>query len=213
MGIVFFDLETGGLSGKEHPITQIGAVGVDRDLNEIEAYERKIKFREENCDPVALEKNHYDPDVWAEVAISPKSVVREFSELLRRHDDLDNISAKGKQYKSCQTAGHNAAVFDRQFLGDWYRRLGMYCPADWRVLDTLQLAQWWYFGTGKKRPANFRLETLCGEFGIELEGEAHDALVDVRATLELARELTRKSAADRLPSDDICQKRPTVEGD
>ena len=89
----------------------------------------------------------------------------------------------------------------------------MYCPADWRVLDTLQLAQWWYFATGKKRPANFRLETLCGEFGIELEGEAHDALVDVRATLELARELTRKSAADRLPSDDICQKRPTVEGD
>ena len=63
MGIVFFDLETGGLSGKEHPITQIGAVVVDRDLNEIESYERKIKFREENCDPVALEKNHYE-EIW-----------------------------------------------------------------------------------------------------------------------------------------------------
>ena len=194
MAIVFFDLETGGLSGKEHPIIQIGAVVVDRDLNEIESYERKVKFLEENCDPVALQKNHYDRKRWDDEAVSPKIVVGEFSELLRRHSDLDNISAKGRPYRSCQTAGHNAAVFDRQFLGDWYRRLGVYCPADWRVLDTLQLAQWWYFTTGKKRPANFRLETLCAEFGIDLEGEAHDALVDVRATLELARELTRKVA-------------------
>lgn len=194
MAIVFFDLETGGLNGKQHPITQIGAVVVDRELNEIECYERKIRFLEENCDPVALEKNHYDPDVWEDQAVGPKIAVAEFSHLLRRHADLNNISQKGRAYTSCQTAGHNAAVFDRQFLGDWYRRLGAYCPADWRVLDTLQLAQWWYFANERKRPANFRLETLCAEFGIELEGDAHDALVDVRATVELARALTRKTS-------------------
>ena len=192
MSIVFFDLETGGLDGIVHPITQIGAVVVDRDLNEIECYERKVRFLEQNCDPVALEKNHYDADLWAKEAVGPKIVLREFSEILRKHADLDNVSQKGNAYRSCQTAGHNAAVFDRKFLGDWYKRLGAYCPADWRVLDTLQLAQWWYFVTREPRPPNFRLETLCAEFGIELAGDAHDALVDVRATVELARVLIRK---------------------
>lgn len=196
MAIVFFDLETGGLNGKEHPITQVAAVVVDRNLREIECYERKVKFLEENCDPVALEKNHYDPEVWARDAISPKIVVKEFTAILRKHADLNNVSAKGRPYVSCQMAGHNAAVFDRQFLNDWYKRLGEYCPGDWRVLDTLQLAQWWYFATGNPRPENFRLETLCSEFGIELEGDAHDALVDVRATVELARVLTRKKDGD-----------------
>jgi DNA polymerase III epsilon subunit-like protein len=192
MATVYFDLETGGLDGKRHPIIQIAAIAVDAQYNEVEVYERKILFREEGCDPVALKKNNFDPKVWREEGVGPKEVAKEFADFVRRHATLQNISAKGRPYTSCQMAGHNASVFDRKFLGDWYDRLGGYCPADWRVLDTMQLALWYYFVNQKPRPENFQLETLCAEFGVELEGDAHDALVDVRATVALGQALSKK---------------------
>jgi len=192
MRVVFFDLETGGLDGTIYPIIQIGAVVIDENLNEIESYERKILFQEKNADPVALQKNHYDRNVWKAEGHDPRDVVREFTALLSKYKDIKNVSAKGRVYTSTQLAGHNAAVFDRKFLGDWYKRLGAYCPGDWRVLDTLQLALWWYRVTGRPRPENFKLETLCEDLGIPMEGAAHDALVDVRATVALAKRLTQK---------------------
>ena len=196
MRVVFFDLETGGLDGTVYPITQIGAVVTDENLNEIESYERKVLFREKNADPVALKKNHYDRKVWQAEGRDPREVVLEFTALLDKYRDIKNVSAKGRQYTSTQLAGHNAAVFDRKFLGDWYKRLGAYCPGDWRVLDTLQLALWWYRVTGRPRPENFRLETLCEDLGIPMEGAAHDALVDVRATVALAKRLTQKGEVE-----------------
>ena len=192
MAIVYFDLETGGLNGKVHPLIQIAAIAVDEDFNEVETFEAKIRFKEENADPLALAGNNFDPLVWQKEARGPVEVSKEFAAFVRRHADLENISKKGKPYKSCQMAGHNAATFDRPFLGDWYNRLGGYCPADWRVLDTLQLALWYFHVTDRPRPESYQLEVLCGEFGIELTGDAHDALVDVRATMELAKVLSRK---------------------
>ena len=192
MSTVYFDLETGGLDGKRHPIIQIAAIAVDAQYKEVEVYERKVLFLEENCDPIALQKNNFDPKVWREEGVGPKEVAKEFTSFVRRHAALDNISAKGKPYRSCQMAGHNAAVFDRRFLGEWYDRLGLYCPADWRVLDTMQLAIWHYYVNQKPRPLNYKLETLCEAFGVVMEGEAHDALVDVRATVALAQVLSTK---------------------
>ena len=137
MATVYFDLETGGLDGKRHPIIQIAAIAVNDEYEELEVFERKILFREDGCDPTALKKNHFDPKVWQEEGVGPKEVASEFAAFTRRHATLENISQKGRPYTSCQMAGHNAAVFDRKFLGDWYDRLGIYCPADWRVLDTV----------------------------------------------------------------------------
>ena len=192
MSIVYFDLETGGLDGKRHPLIQIAAIAVDEDFNEVEVFEAKINFKEDGCDPIALQKNNFDPAVWREEGRGPVEVSKDFAAFVLRHAKLKNVSAKGNKYTSCQMAGHNAAVFDRPFLGAWYDRLKGYCPADWRVLDTLQLALWWYHANGKPRPLNFQLETLCKEFGVVLEGEAHDALVDVRATVSLAQVLSTK---------------------
>ena len=194
MAVVYFDLETGGLNGKIHPIIQIAAIAVDEDFNELETYEAKIKFKDENTDPEAMKANNFDPLVWQKEGRGPVEVSKEFAAFVKRHADLENVSKKGNSYKSCQMAGHNAATFDRPFLGEWYNRMDGYCPADWRVLDTMQLALWYFHVTDRPRPLNFQLETLCAEFGIELTGDAHDALVDVRATMELAKVLSRKGA-------------------
>ena len=48
--IVFFDLETGGLE-THRPITQIAAIAVDQQLNELDSFEVKIRFDEAKACP------------------------------------------------------------------------------------------------------------------------------------------------------------------
>jgi oligoribonuclease (3'-5' exoribonuclease) len=66
--IVFFDLETGGLDPRRHPIIQIGAVAVDADLVAIESFEIKVQFSRKKANRDSLRKNHYQPGVWAREA-------------------------------------------------------------------------------------------------------------------------------------------------
>ncbi len=64
-----------------------------------------------------------------------------------------------------------------------------------RVLCTLQRAVW-LFHEDKTltRPADFGLGTLCEYFGVRLRPEeAHDALAEVRATVELFRAMLTHS--------------------
>jgi DNA polymerase-3 subunit epsilon len=75
---------------------------------------------------------------------------------------------------SVAIAAHNAR-FDRQFLESEFSRLAYELP-DCFTVCTMQLA-------GRRK-----LTDLCRDYGIPLEGEAHHALTDARAT---ARLLTR----------------------
>lgn len=68
-------------------------------------------------------------------------------------------------------AGHNVR-FDRQFLEAEFRRLGVAFP-DCLSLCTMEL------GWGSN------LTKCCHDFGIPIEGEAHHALADARATARL----------------------------
>jgi DNA polymerase III epsilon subunit-like protein len=93
-----------------------------------------------------------------------------------------------------QLAGHNGASFDGPRIQRLYKDAGAFLPADPRVLDTMQRAMWWFQERGI-RPESFKLEALCNYFGIPIgEGETHDALADVRLTIQLARRLRDRDA-------------------
>lgn len=68
-------------------------------------------------------------------------------------------------------AGHKIS-FDRAFLTKEYDRVGVQLP------DVPMLCTYNFFGRGS-------LRACCEELGIEFEGEAHQALVDARATSHL----------------------------
>jgi DNA polymerase III epsilon subunit-like protein len=86
---------------------------------------------------------------------------------------------------------HNAE-FDGPFLRSWFERLGLFFPGSYRVSCTMQRAMWLFHeDQSLTPPADFRLGTLCEYFGAVLRpSEAHDALADVRATVELYRRMT-----------------------
>lgn len=195
MRTVFFDLETGGLDPSKHPIIQIAAIAVDENLRELDTFEEKIKFDLAKADPEALAKNCYDAATWERDASSGLIVVNRFSKFLKQFADVELISQRtNRPYCVAQLIGHNAATFDGPFLQAFYREHDAFLPGTFFVMDTCQRAKWHFHEhRDSPPPADFKLGTLCAHFGIELT-EAHDALADVRATVELYRHLVNCSA-------------------
>ena len=155
MKAVLFDLETSGMDPARHAIIQIAAIAVElEDLSEISEFECKVKFRLENASEDALKVNSYDPEVWDREAIVPSEACQRFTEFLDPFRDVRGISKRGKEYFTVQTIAYNAR-FDIEFLQGWYKRLGVFCPANWRAMCTMQLALWSF--VGREQPENYQL--------------------------------------------------------
>jgi DNA polymerase III epsilon subunit-like protein len=184
---VFFDFETGGVL-EHQPNIQLAAVVVDDSTGqEIDSFERKIKFDPAQCDPKALEINHYTAEAWKD-ALPVGNVVAQFSKFLFPHQCIEMTSKRtGNPYSVAKMAGYNALTFD------WPRLKAMYgatfLPCSYHVRDVLQRAMFWFDEyADAPRPKDLKLGTVCEYFGIDTAG-AHDALTDVRLTAALARRL------------------------
>jgi DNA polymerase III epsilon subunit-like protein len=189
--LIFFDIESGGLNPRRHPIVQLAAVAVDKDLQLVEAFEAKIRFDRREANRNSLRKNHFHPGVWAREAHEPEAVARKFAEFLRRHATVPKLASDGRPYHVAQLVAHNAA-FDGPFLQAWYERLNTFLPARYQVLCTLQRALWYFHEHPEELPpADFKLATLCKYFGVAFHAaSAHEAMADVSATVDLYRALT-----------------------
>jgi DNA polymerase III epsilon subunit-like protein len=188
--VIFFDLETGGLNARKHPIIQLAAIAVDEKCDPLEAFEAKVRFDPRMADRNSLRKNHYSPGQWAREALAPREVAEQFTQFLRRHATVPMLSSEGVTYHVAQLVAHNAS-FDGPFLQAWYERLGVFLPARYQVLCTLQRAMWFFEEHPNEHPpVNFKLATLCQHLGIPFHAaSAHEALGDVSATACLYKAL------------------------
>jgi DNA polymerase III alpha subunit (gram-positive type) len=186
---VFFDLETGGLSDI-HPNIQLAAVAVDESTwDEIGTFERKIRFPYSAADPQALAMNHYNADVWIKEAVDSYQVCTEFAAFLEPFKCIEFVSKRtGRPYSVAKLIGHNAATFDGPRLKRMFEAHNLFLPADPRVRCTVQAAMWW-FDWHNVAPPSYKLSALCEYFGLPVADDAHDALADVRMTVQVARRL------------------------
>jgi DNA polymerase III epsilon subunit-like protein len=188
---VYFDTETGGLELR-HPIIQLAAVVVAPDWSEVETFERKVRFDPRVCDARALEVNHYTAEAWAD-AVPEQQAVREFAALLERHRSVDLISRAGKPWRAARIAGHNIG-FDVDRVQAAFKRHGAFFAGDMSGAICTRYAATWALGSRTPPPANYQLSTLAAYLGIPSDG-AHDALVDVRLSISIARRLRELSVA------------------
>ena len=189
--IVFFDLETGGFNPNKHAIIQIAAIAVDASTFETTGeFECKVQFPHSAADPEALKANNYDADVWATEAIHPDKAAPAFSTFLSDHATVPMVSKAGKDYVVAQGAAHNAK-FDASFIQAWYRRRNAFLSMSFNVLCTYQLAAWHYLNRDDA-PENLNLETLAFHLKIwDSKDKYHDAMQDVKTTVQIAKRLTR----------------------
>lgn len=186
MEVVFADFETGGTED-HRPNIQLAAAAVNDAWEITENFEMKIIVDESLCDPKALEMNHYDRNVWTHEGHAESVVLAHFDSFLNRHKSIEMIGKRTQRpYQVARLAGHNVQSFDMPRLKRMYGE--RFLPAHPLTLDTLHLALWFF--KDKPQPPNYQQITLMDVLGIPFP-DAHDALADVRASILLAKALTR----------------------
>ncbi|TMW73243.1 PolC-type DNA polymerase III [Alteribacter natronophilus] len=152
---VVFDVETTGLSAVYNTIIELAAVKI-RDGEIVDRFEA-FANPGEKLSPTIIELTGITDDM-VEDAPEPGKVLKDFHEWMK--DDI--------------LVAHNAS-FDMAFLDAGFKKIG-YPKTPNPVIDTLELARLLY-----PTFRNYRLNTLCKKFNIELVSH-HRAIYDAEAT-------------------------------
>lgn len=163
--LVFFDIESSGLSAEKHEILDLAAVRIRPDFSrQTHVMSRRVRMlRPEDAEPKALEVNGYNARDWAD-AVHVRVALVEFASVI----DPDVM-----------LVGHNAARFDWPFIVEAFRREQLALPDMKYCLDTASMA-WPLVVRGHLDKIN--LETLCARYGVSNYGQ-HRAMADVRRTV------------------------------
>lgn len=174
-----FDVETTGTKPHYHEIHQLsGLIVVNGAIVDEFDYHAKPDHVD-RIDPKALEVCNVSADDFL-FSMPQKELHNRVLMKLGQHCDKFNHEDKFSM------AGHNAAVFDAQFLRYLFSNNNDKYIGSWfngSVIDTLQIARFMSY-CGVISPENCKLETLCNYFGIKLD-YGHDAMFDVKATWEI----------------------------
>jgi len=189
--ILWHDYETSGLEPDRARPLQFAAIRTSEDLKELDEIEFRAELAPEVLpDPVACLVTGVVPGDHADEELSEL----EFARRIRREMLVEGTCV----------VGYNSAEFDAEFTRFLFWRcllLPVFDPewrggnTRWDLIDPLRAAyalrpsgiEWPRRDDGKP---SFRLADLAEANGIDL-GDAHDALVDVRVTIEMARLLKR----------------------
>lgn len=184
---LFYDLETFGRDPRRTRIAQFAAIRTDMDLNPV-------------GEPVSLFCQPADdllpsPGATMITGITPQQAL---ADGLREAEFIGRIAEELGQPGTC-AVGYNSIRFDDEFVRfglyrnfhDPYEREWKNGNSRWDLLDVLRLAEalrpegleWPRREDGAP---SFKLEHLATANGVR-EGDAHEALSDVRALIGLAR--------------------------
>ncbi|TWI12684.1 exodeoxyribonuclease I [Aerolutibacter ruishenii] len=193
---LFYDLETFGKDPRTTRIAQFAAIRTDADLNEVEA---PISVYVQPADDLLP-----SPGATLVTGITPQQALRDG---IREADAFALIHDEMARPETC-SLGYNSLRFDDEFIRfglfrnfyDPYEREWRGGNTRWDLLDVLRMAhalrpEGLVWPRNEKGDPSFKLEHLAEANGVR-EGDAHEALSDVRALIGLARKL--KTAQPRL---------------
>ncbi|MGL1934937.1 MAG: exonuclease domain-containing protein [Fibrobacterales bacterium] len=187
---LFYDLETTGLNKCFDQVVQFAAIRTDQNLREIERHEFKIALRPDVVPSPYATLTH-------RVSITAQqSGMSEFEAACAIHE-LMNVAGT-------ISVGYNTMGFDDEFLRFMFYRnlLSPYQHQfynDCGRLDLLPIAAVYFL----YKPSVIKWPTIAGKPTLKLEhissennlapGQAHDAMVDVEATVALAQRFVKES--------------------
>ncbi|NLC62343.1 MAG: exodeoxyribonuclease I, partial [Gammaproteobacteria bacterium] len=194
---LFYDLETWGRDPRLSRIAQFAAIRTDLELRQVE---EPIDFMVRPADDMLP-----SPGASMVTGIDPWHALREG---VSEAEAFARIQDEMSRPRTC-VAGYNSLRFDDEFIRhglfrnffDPYEREWRGGNCRWDLLDVMRLAHalrpdgvhWPQREDGKG--TSFKLEHLAEANGVR-EGDAHEALSDVRALIGLARQF--RAAQPRL---------------
>lgn len=178
--IVAFDVETTGLSFKDDYIIQLSAIKFDENFNTIATIDHLIK---PICDfeiaEGAFEKHGISKEMIAENGVDLIDAAKEFLEFI----------------KGCDMLSYNGRNFDVRMISKDFCSVGLDFDFTNRIFfDSLLLEQ-------KLNPRT--LETVYKRYTGKDLANAHNALYDVGATIEIFKHQLKTFAEQNVTLDDI----------
>lgn len=184
---LFYDLETFGQDPRKTRIAQFAAVRTDAELNVVE---EPISFFVKPADDLLP-----SPYATLVTGITPQQAL---AEGVNEAEAFARIAEQMARPQTC-TLGYNSLRFDDEFIRhglfrnffDPYEREWRGGNSRWDLLDMLRLAhalrpQGISWPQREDGATSFKLEQLAEANGVR-EGDAHEALSDVYATIGMAR--------------------------
>ena len=181
---VFFDLETTGIDFQNSAVIQIGAI-LDIDGEEVDNINIKIRPHDgAKIDQAALDVTGLTLEDLMEdkERVAPKEAYWQFMDFCG--------FTPGKfvdTHARIHRAGYNILAFDNQFLQSLGQRAKdnhTYAKFHWPGIDVATLASV-ALRSKRGQMRNFKLMSVAFLLGVDTEGQAHDALFDVRVTRDL----------------------------
>ncbi len=182
---LFYDIETTGMNRAFDQIIQFASIRTDARLNEIDRYETMIKLRPDTIPSPGAMITHRMPIERINAGLCEYDAVRQIHRLANEPGTI--------------SVGYNTLGFDDEFLRfAFYRNLlrpySHQYKNDCGRMDILPMSTifWLYKNDVIDWPEledgkpSLKLE-LISALNELAEGPAHDAMVDVEATIELAR--------------------------
>jgi len=190
--ILWLDTETTGLDPQKHGLIQIAMV-MDIDGKVEDEISLDIQPFQKDIMSIQNDNNVFWADniIWkdentptgitfADIAkfMLPDEAYAEIIIFLNKH--IDKFDKADKAY----LGGYNVK-FDASFISEFFKKIGdKYLGSflNWKCLDPLYRL-WEMDYKGNISLDNYKLETVCNHYGIEIS--AHNALSDIKATREL----------------------------
>jgi DNA polymerase III epsilon subunit-like protein len=192
--ITVCDFETGGLSWKENPITEVGMLNFDAKTLEVNwEFQTYVKpYGGKVINPIVYEKTTVTPqDV--ENGMEVELVVKEIT----RH--LKDAKRPGRGNSGATIfSGHNFSGFDIHFYLEMMNVVGKkpYEHLSTEIMDTLPMSRMFWANDNIDK---YNLGACCKRIGYDLVG-AHGAMADVRANFELLKHLIQNNNNNGLAS-------------
>ena len=189
MKALFLDVETTGLYSKKHDIWQAAFLV---EINGEVVEELSVTMKPHNLKNVESKALDVTGITMAELEKMGEPILSLKNKILPLFNKyIDKFNKKDK----FTPIGYNVE-FDLGFMNEFFKKCGdrfFGSYQNWRKVDVLGEV-YKHVYRGRLCLSNYKLETVCKHFGIDID--AHDALSDIRATRELMLLLEKMEKED-----------------
>lgn len=191
--LLAIDLETTGLRPGYHEITQIGALMLDKGLNELGSFETLVRIEH----PGRGLENSFNVFEYTGLKLEDIQKGLPLRDALRSLETFARSRIGGTDLKQVIMFGQNPA-FDQGFLEEGFERQGWKWPFDFHMVALESMFIHHHLLRTGELPADIGLKDICKAAGVE-NRQKHNAMSDIRATVDALHKLCPKAAPKAAP--------------